>query len=81
MKPFSVALWIAKFVASLTLLLVVIPGAAFYGGTYAITSYQNRREINAKECSEGRRELEIAKQSPPNIVGVPEGRLGFPGAA
>jgi hypothetical protein len=35
MTPFRLALWIAKFVASLVLLLVIIPGAVYYGGMFA----------------------------------------------
>ena len=47
MNPFKTALWIAKFVGSLALLLVVIPYGLFIGGTWTVgkvtEKYQEHR--------------------------------------
>jgi hypothetical protein len=50
MKPFPAALWLAKFIVSLVLLLVVIPTGLFYGGAYVIAKYKvwQRARENAR---------------------------------
>ena len=66
MTPFKLALWIAKFVVSLALLLVVIPTGVFYGGAYAVSVYQDRQATKArraKDCAADRAELQqVVKQ-------------------
>jgi len=49
MKPFKTALWIAKFIAALTLLLVVIPGGLFIVGGYGVNKYSEYREAKQAE--------------------------------
>jgi hypothetical protein len=42
MKPFTLAVWITKFIASLVLLLAVVPGVMYFGGAYAVHRYEQR---------------------------------------
>jgi len=44
MNPFKTALWIAKFAASLFLLLVVIPYGLFIGGCYVVSTYREWKD-------------------------------------
>ena len=44
MKPFAVASWVAKFVVSLTFLLVVIPGCLYAGMLGVIYLYEKHQE-------------------------------------
>ena len=78
MKPFTVALWIAKLVASLALLLVAIPAGLFFGGAYAVTSYQEHKLAQAqraKDCSAYRVQLQDAfkqEKDTAAITGLPD---------
>ena len=61
MKPFKVALWIAKFVAALTLLLVVIPAGIFYGGNFLWCKYEDHRDAKEYEIKQAKEDAEQAR--------------------
>jgi hypothetical protein len=78
MNPYSVALWITKFVATLALLLVAIPAGLFFGGAYAVAGYQEHKAVKvqrAKDCSAYHAQLQDAfkqEKDTAAITGLPD---------
>jgi hypothetical protein len=75
MKPFTLAVWITKFIASLVLLLAVVPAGLYFGATYAVHRYEQRQAAK-QQAAEARNKH--AYYCSVDGYGVPAGELDDP---